>query len=120
MPLTLLRDFSKSGAKQDARSKKQTLPFSVGFGPPFIWGKGWPAEGIKTRVSIAARAARCGQGLTRLFPTRRSAWNTIARCTWTGCSGDQTEDYYLRRGALGFLRKPIHGDALLDLLDSIA
>jgi FixJ family two-component response regulator len=38
----------------------------------------------------------------------------------TGKPGEQTEDYYLQRGALGFFRKPVDGDALLDLLDSIA
>ena len=31
--------------------------------------------GNQTRVSIAARAARCGQGHTRQFPPRRPAWN---------------------------------------------
>lgn len=38
----------------------------------------------------------------------------------TGNSSGHTEDYYLQRGALGFFRKPVDGDALLDLLDSIA
>jgi FixJ family two-component response regulator len=37
----------------------------------------------------------------------------------TGKPSEQTQDYYLRRGALGFFRKPIDGDALLELLDSI-
>jgi FixJ family two-component response regulator len=38
----------------------------------------------------------------------------------TGKPGEHTEDYYLQRGALGFFKKPVDGDALLDLLDSIA
>ncbi len=38
----------------------------------------------------------------------------------TGNPSGHTEDYYLQRGALGFFRKPVDGDALLDLLDSIA
>ena len=38
----------------------------------------------------------------------------------TGRPGGHTEDFYLQRGALGFFRKPVDGDALLDLLDSIA
>jgi len=38
----------------------------------------------------------------------------------TGKPTECTKDYYLRRGALGFFKKPIDGDALLDLLDSIA
>ncbi|WNC91865.1 response regulator [Paraburkholderia sp. FT54] len=37
----------------------------------------------------------------------------------TGNSSGHTEDYYLQRGALGFFRKPVDGDALLGLLDSI-
>ncbi|MFM0376054.1 response regulator [Paraburkholderia strydomiana] len=37
----------------------------------------------------------------------------------TGKPGAHTEDYYLQRGARGFLRKPVDGDVLLDLLDSI-
>ena len=37
----------------------------------------------------------------------------------TGKPSERTEDYYLQRGALGFFRKPIDGDALLDLIDSI-
>ena len=38
----------------------------------------------------------------------------------TGKPSEHTEDYYLQRGALGFFRKPIDCDALLDMLDSIA
>jgi FixJ family two-component response regulator len=38
----------------------------------------------------------------------------------TGRPGEQVDDYYLKRGALGFFRKPVDGNALLDLLDSIA
>jgi FixJ family two-component response regulator len=37
----------------------------------------------------------------------------------TGNPGGHAADYYLQRGALGFFRKPVDGDALLDLLDSI-
>ncbi|MFM0027347.1 hypothetical protein PQR70_13900 [Paraburkholderia madseniana] len=38
----------------------------------------------------------------------------------TGKPGGYTEDYYLQRGALGFFKKPVDGEALLDLLDGIA
>jgi FixJ family two-component response regulator len=38
----------------------------------------------------------------------------------TGKPSEHTEDHYRQRGALGFFRKPIDGDGLLDLLDSIA
>ena len=38
----------------------------------------------------------------------------------TGKPSEYTEDYYLQRGALGFFRKPVGGDALLNLLDGIA
>ncbi len=37
----------------------------------------------------------------------------------TGKPSEHTEAYYLQKGALGFFRKPVDGDALLDLLDSI-
>jgi FixJ family two-component response regulator len=38
----------------------------------------------------------------------------------TGRPGEHTEEYHLQRGALGFFRKPVDGDTLLNLLDSIA
>ena len=38
----------------------------------------------------------------------------------TGRPSEHTDDYYLQRGAVGFFRKPIDGEALLDLLDCIA
>ena len=38
----------------------------------------------------------------------------------TGKPSEHTEDYYLQRGALGFFRKPVDGETLLDLLDGIA
>jgi FixJ family two-component response regulator len=37
----------------------------------------------------------------------------------SGKPGEYTESYYLRKGAVGFFRKPVDGEALLDLLDSI-
>jgi FixJ family two-component response regulator len=37
----------------------------------------------------------------------------------TGKPSEHMEDCYLQRGALGFFRKPIDGDALLDLLDGV-
>ncbi|SDR07579.1 hypothetical protein SAMN05445850_2691 [Paraburkholderia tuberum] len=44
-------------------------------------GRGWPAARTQTRVSISARAARCGQGHTRRYPSRRPAWKKISHCT---------------------------------------
>jgi FixJ family two-component response regulator len=38
----------------------------------------------------------------------------------TGKPNAHAENYYLQRGALGFFRKPVDGEALLNLLDSIA
>ena len=38
----------------------------------------------------------------------------------TGKPSDHTQGYYLQKSALGFFRKPVDGDALLDLLDGIA
>ena len=34
----------------------------------------------------------------------------------TGKSSEKSESFYLERGAVGFFRKPIDGDALVDLL----
>jgi hypothetical protein len=41
-------------------------------------GRGWPGARNQTRVSIAARAARCGQGHTRRYPSRRPAGSSNA------------------------------------------
>jgi FixJ family two-component response regulator len=38
----------------------------------------------------------------------------------TGKPGEHSEDYYLKKGAIGFFRKPLDGDALLELLDAVA
>jgi DNA-binding NtrC family response regulator len=37
----------------------------------------------------------------------------------TGKPSDNSEAFYLERGAAGFFRKPVDGDALVDLLRSI-
>src|ERR1700740_3486982 len=38
----------------------------------------------------------------------------------TGKPSENSEAFYLDRGAVGFFRKPIDGDALVDLLKSVA
>jgi FixJ family two-component response regulator len=38
----------------------------------------------------------------------------------TGKPSENSEAFYLERGAIGFFRKPIDGDALVDLLKSVA
>jgi FixJ family two-component response regulator len=38
----------------------------------------------------------------------------------SGRPDEHMEDYYLQRGALGFFKKPVDGDTLLDVLDGIA
>jgi FixJ family two-component response regulator len=38
----------------------------------------------------------------------------------TGKLSENSEAFYLERGAIGFFRKPIDGDALVDLLKSVA
>jgi FixJ family two-component response regulator len=38
----------------------------------------------------------------------------------TGNPSENSEAFYLERGAIGFFRKPIDGDALVDLLRSVA
>ena len=37
----------------------------------------------------------------------------------TGKPSNNSEAFYLDRGAIGFFRKPVDGDALVDLLESI-
>jgi FixJ family two-component response regulator len=38
----------------------------------------------------------------------------------TGKPSENSEAFYLERGAIGFFRKPIDGDTLVDLLKSVA
>jgi FixJ family two-component response regulator len=37
----------------------------------------------------------------------------------TGKPSENSADFYLERGAIGFFRKPVDGDALVDLLKSV-
>jgi FixJ family two-component response regulator len=37
----------------------------------------------------------------------------------TGKPSEKSETFYLERGAVGFFRKPVDGDALVDLLTSV-
>lgn len=37
----------------------------------------------------------------------------------TGKPSERSESYYLENGAIGFFRKPVDGDALLHLIDSV-
>jgi FixJ family two-component response regulator len=37
----------------------------------------------------------------------------------TGKGSVKSEDFYLEKGAVGFFRKPVDADALLDLIDSV-
>ena len=37
----------------------------------------------------------------------------------TGKPSENSESFYLERGAVGFFRKPVDGDALVDLLEAV-
>jgi DNA-binding NtrC family response regulator len=37
----------------------------------------------------------------------------------TGKPSEKSESFYLERGAVGFFRKPVDGDALVDLLKGV-
>jgi DNA-binding response OmpR family regulator len=37
----------------------------------------------------------------------------------TGKPSENSETFYLERGAVGFFRKPVDGDALVDLVKSV-
>ncbi len=37
----------------------------------------------------------------------------------TGKPSERSEAFYLERGAVGFFRKPVDGEALVELIDSV-
>jgi FixJ family two-component response regulator len=45
--------------------------------------------------------------------------NSLPVVIITGKSSEKSESFYLERGAVGFFRKPVDGDALLDLLKRV-
>src|SRR5271155_726626 len=49
----------------------------------------------------------------------QSAASSLPVVIITGKSSEKSESFYLERGAVGFLRKPIDGDALVDLLREV-
>jgi len=49
----------------------------------------------------------------------RSANSTVPVVIITGKPSENSEAFYLERGAVGFFRKPVDGDALLNLIDSV-
>jgi FixJ family two-component response regulator len=49
----------------------------------------------------------------------RSSNNAVPVVIITGKPSENSEAFYLERGAIGFFRKPVDGDALVDLIDSV-
>jgi FixJ family two-component response regulator len=57
-----------------------------------------------------------GLGLLRHIKTSNSAVPVVII---TGKPSEHSEAFYLERGAIGFFRKPVDGDALVDLIGSV-
>ena len=49
----------------------------------------------------------------------RSAKSDVPVVIITGKPSENSEAFYLERGAIGFFRKPVDGDALVDLLKTV-
>lgn len=92
--------------------------------------------GYRTKLYPSAEAffAACGSGLACVIADLGmrpidglQVLEQVARSTSpvpviiiTGRPNEHPDDYFLRKGAIGFFRKPIDGDALLQLLDDMA
>jgi FixJ family two-component response regulator len=57
-------------------------------------------------------------GLGLLQHIRNTA-NSLPVVIITGMPSEKTESFYLEMGAVGFFRKPVDGDALVDLLEGV-
>ena len=49
----------------------------------------------------------------------KSAASSLPVIIITGKPSEKSESFYLERGAVGFFRKPVDGDALVDLLKKV-
>lgn len=49
----------------------------------------------------------------------KSSNSTVPVIMITGKRSDKSESFYLEKGAVGFFRKPVDGDALIELIDSV-
>jgi FixJ family two-component response regulator len=57
-------------------------------------------------------------GLGLLYHIRSTA-NSLPVVIITGKPSEKSESFYLEKGAVGFFRKPVDGDALVDLLKGV-
>lgn len=71
-----------------------------------------------TRCIITDVEMRQMSGLGLLQYLRRSNCK-VPVIIITGKPSERSESFYLENGAAGFFRKPVDGDALLDLIDSV-
>jgi FixJ family two-component response regulator len=55
----------------------------------------------------------------RLLQYLKNSNSTIPVIIITGMPSTQSEAFYLERGAVGFFRKPVDGDALAELIGSV-
>jgi FixJ family two-component response regulator len=78
------------------------------------------AEGLsKSSCIITDVEMRQMSGLGLLHHVK-SVNSSVPVVIITGKPSENSEAFYLERGAIGFFRKPIDGDALVDLLKSVA
>ena len=57
-------------------------------------------------------------GLDLLLHINSTA-NSLPVVIITGKPSEKSESFYLEKGAVGFFRKPVDGDALMDLLREV-
>ena len=67
-------------------------------------------------VTDVEMPAMSGLGLLQYV---RSVNSSVPVVIITGKPSENSEVFYLERGAIGFFRKPVDGDALVDLIKSV-
>jgi FixJ family two-component response regulator len=67
-------------------------------------------------VTDVEMPAMSGLGLLQYV---RTVTSSVPVVIITGKPSENSEAFYLERGAIGFFRKPVDGDALVDLINSV-
>jgi FixJ family two-component response regulator len=73
-------------------------------------------SGICCIITDVEMRQMSGLGLLQYMKSSKCAVPVIIM---TGKPSEKSEAFYLDRGAIGFFRKPLDGDALVDLLGSV-
>ena len=72
--------------------------------------------GIRCIITDVEMRKMSGFGLLQHLKKTNS---TVPVIIITGKPSERSESFYLENGAAGFFRKPVDGDALLNLIDSV-